>query len=221
LGRPWSSFRGDRVKAILFEPDPEEAEKLRKSGLQVVETALGEMDGEATLHITRQPGSSSLYKPSEDFRRKYPKPELLEVVKELIVSLRSLDSLSEKDGLDTIEFIKLDVQGAELDILKGATSLLNSGLLLGIEAEVEFQRMYVDQPLFADVFEYVTKNFGYELFDLDQVHWRRTETRRNKLDGIVCCLYIAMDRLKVEMDRQVNDARGIPKTNCCLTRFNP
>ena len=53
------------------------------------------------------------------------------------------------EAIDEIAFLKLDTQGSELDILRGAGTALDR--CLGIEIEVEFVPIYVGQPLFADV----------------------------------------------------------------------
>ena len=50
----------------------------------------------------------------------------------------TLDDLVFKHGLETPNFIKIDVDGFELDILKGAHKLLSSPLLIGIIIEFEF-----------------------------------------------------------------------------------
>jgi hypothetical protein len=57
-----------------------------------------------------------------------------------------LDDLPETAGAD---FLKLDVQGAELLVLEGAVARLAD--ILVVHVEVEFLPLYKNQPLFADI----------------------------------------------------------------------
>ena len=62
----------------------------------------------------------------------------------------------------TSDFIKIDVQGSELDVLKGATKTLKNSL--GLCVEVEFLPVYLDQPLFGDVCKLLAEQ-GFEFID--------------------------------------------------------
>ena len=59
----------------------------------------------------------------------------------------SLDRFVRDNALGSIDFLKMDLQGAELDILRGATRTLSS--IVVVHTEVNFVQMYRDQPLFA------------------------------------------------------------------------
>jgi len=68
-----------------------------------------------------------------------------------------------------LDFIKLDTQGSELDILKGSDKILRSPLI-GLEIEMEFISLYKDQPLFGDVVNFLgSKNFQF----IDFIHLQR------------------------------------------------
>jgi hypothetical protein len=62
------------------------------------------------------------------------------------VKTTRLDDVPE---IERIDFLKMDVQGAELDVIRGAERLLDSTSV--IQLEVEFVPMYKDQPLFGDL----------------------------------------------------------------------
>ena len=74
-------------------------------------------------------------------------------------------------GIEAADFLKLDTQGSELDILHGADRILRTHVL-GVQVEVEFAPMYIGQPLFADVDTFL-RGFGFVLFDLSRYRVRR------------------------------------------------
>jgi hypothetical protein len=71
------------------------------------------------------------------------------------ITTTSLDSFTRQNGVDEIDFIKIDVQGAELDVFRGATKALDG--VVFVVSEVEFIPLYIDQPLFGDVCKYLTE----------------------------------------------------------------
>lgn len=72
--------------------------------------------------------------------------EWLEVIERIRLKTVELDAVDDIRGAD---FLKLDIQGAELAVLTCATRLLST--LLVVECEVNFVRQYVDQPLFSEI----------------------------------------------------------------------
>lgn len=137
------------VKLIGFEPNDAECEKLRLhhgEPHQFFPYFIG--DGRpATFHETNWFATGSLYKPNkpllEIFQNLY---ELVTPVSEHSIATKALDDIPE---IDSVDYLKIDVQGAELAVFKGAEKLLDTTLV--IQTEVEFLELYENQPLFADV----------------------------------------------------------------------
>jgi hypothetical protein len=71
--------------------------------------------------------------------------------------------LDDVPEISDCDFLKLDVQGGELDVLDGAPRLL-AGVAV-VHCEVEFAPVYKNQPLFADV-DARLRAAGFELIDL-------------------------------------------------------
>jgi hypothetical protein len=69
------------------------------------------------------------------------------------------------------EALKLDVQGLELAVLRGAGAALDRVLL--VESEVEFNLLYERQPLFGEIDEFLRQR-GFFLLGLRRTFWRRT-----------------------------------------------
>ena len=81
-----------------------------------------------------------------------------------------LDSLVEQRGWPLPDFIKLDTQGSELDILRGAPLCLDH--VRGLQIECNLQQYNEGAPLFADVLEFMNLN-GFRLYDLAQFHFNQ------------------------------------------------
>ena len=175
----WNKFTSS-YKGILFEPDPEEHELLKaKCGknLMVLNSALSDSAGELDLHLCQKPGVSSVYWPNIDFLSKFPEGERFDVIKSIKVQADTLNNQLKKNNIFDIDFMKIDVQGHELSILKGSVDYLED--LVGLEVEAEFVPMYKSQPLFNEVDSFIRKH-GFELFDLKRYYWKRKESRNTR-----------------------------------------
>lgn len=141
------------VEIVGFEPVEAELAKLRAAhpkGRTYLPYAIGD-GGRHTFHETNFPMTSSLFEPNIELIGKFQAlGELMQVVSRTEVDTKRLDDIPEVVGTD---YLKLDVQGAELMILKGGEKLLEEVVL--IHAEVEFAELYKGQPLFADIDTYL------------------------------------------------------------------
>jgi FkbM family methyltransferase len=130
-----------------------------------VPVGLSDYTGEATLYVTKAPMCTSLYPPNEPLLERFSGlPELMNLDFEIEVETTTLDVFCQTEGVEEIDFLKIDVQGADLKVLQGATQLLSKSVF-AIQIEVEFTHLYKDQPLFADVDSFARQQ-GFTLFDL-------------------------------------------------------
>jgi FkbM family methyltransferase len=145
--------RGAVVEA--FEPQPEcvavlqaYASRRRLRNVRVHPVALSSASGIGALHVPRGSASS----PSASLRAAHDTDVALEV------ALAPLDSFEFSD----LRFLKIDVEGAELDVLRGATETLRRSRPLLF---VEIEQRHHGEPI-ADVFGEIS-SFGYEGTFLD------------------------------------------------------
>jgi FkbM family methyltransferase len=131
--------------------------------------ALSNTEGKATLYVTKYPGCSSLYPPSEEYIKRFSgDSELLELKSTVDLFTTTLDNFCKAEGIKEIDFLHLDLQGGELNVLQGADGILNNSVL-GLVTEVEFTEIYAGQPLFSDVDIYL-RNQGLTLFDFGSMN---------------------------------------------------
>lgn len=168
-------------RTIGFEPDLAECARLRqhaKSGYEYFPIALGRKMETRHLYVTGNPACTSLLKPNGEFMDSFLDcAQQLEVLHTLEVETESLDRFLPTKGLTYVDFIDLDTQGAELEILQGAESFLSNSVL-GLSIEVEFSSIYVEQPLFSQVDAFL-RQFDFMLFDLLRYRYRRQNYPRD------------------------------------------
>ena len=159
---------------IAMEPDPAEARRLearyRELGLRsstVLPEAAGPAGGEFALHVTRDPGRSSLLEPNQEVIGRYSEAREYQVTGTLPVKTSALGPLLDARGLGSVDLLKLDVQGFELEVLR-TLGHSHWERLLFLQIEVEFVELYRGQPLFRDIDRYVAEQ-GFELFHLNRV----------------------------------------------------
>ncbi len=134
---------------IGFEPDAKALAALnRQKGSHETYLSYAIGDGKPhTLHVCEAPGMSSLLPPNRALLAHYHGfAEWSVVHRTLPVETVRLDDVRE---IDDVDFLKIDIQGAELMALRhGARQLARCGV---VQAEVEFLPMYEGQPLFSEL----------------------------------------------------------------------
>jgi FkbM family methyltransferase len=175
----WGVY-GSQLELYAFEPDEEECQRtmaaVRNGPGDIHFTcsplAIGRESGKATLNLARYPDSSSLLPTNDALVRRFAMSEYLEQVGTTTVETTDIESFMREHVMNYVDFMKLDVEGAELDVLRGAGERLR-GALLGLDVEVWFQEDHVGRPLFDEVDGYL-RDLGFALFDLRQLsRWRR------------------------------------------------
>ena len=148
---------------ISFEPLADIADQLEDNlkdvqGHRVFRTALGSYDGETEFHRNSYSQSSSV------LPMLHEQGSLLEgtkEVEELRVPIGRFDTILKDLPIRSPALLKLDLQGNELEALKGAPETLEkcSHLLI----ETVFDQEYINEPLFEEIWTFLReKNFHFE-----------------------------------------------------------
>jgi FkbM family methyltransferase len=164
-----------KVSLYGFDPDTAECERLRPlyegQDVMLVPLALADKPGERTLFLTENLACSSLYQPNPDLTAAMPELACASQTGTTTISVTTLDEWALTNGVARIDFLKLDIQGAELDVLIGGEASLSR--VRALEVEVEFNPIYMNQPLFGDVDRYLRAR-GFELWKLSSLaHYSR------------------------------------------------
>jgi len=181
--RDWVGYSG---RVISFEPVPALAGELELRAASdplwtVCSFALGSREETLPLRIAEHSGWSSLLEKA--------KAQVTEVadsvnVKEIVpVPVRRLDRVLSRvlpDYTNTNIYLKIDTQGFDLEVLKGAGTMLAS--IAALQTELEFLPIYANAPSFISVLEYLQAN-QYSLTGAFPV-WRDRSLRVGEMDAV-------------------------------------
>jgi len=135
-----------------FEPLQEPATRFRETlgeEVKLFVTAIGPSDGEATIYVSRRIDSSSLL-PITKQREIFPGTEFKE---ERIVPIGPLRKYLSPEQIKRPAILKIDVQGYELEVLKGCDPLLMFFRFIYLESS--FIELYRGQALVGEIILYL------------------------------------------------------------------
>lgn len=139
---PHVGFRG---RIVSFEPAAAQYASLSGTALgddlwRCYNLALGPDNGTANLHIARDSEATSILHPTGEHLRSFPDATKTAIER---VPMRSLTSLWDElqIGAGARVYLKIDVEGFELGVLRGAEAILDRIAL--IELELSIAEMYV------------------------------------------------------------------------------
>lgn len=161
------------VHCTCFEPDPDayntlwnnQTEKKIFSGYKIINKALGiKASDSVPIYLTVSRVNSSLLRPRSMLVKRYD-VNGFKLEKEVNVPTVTLDMIvcsCENINSRLGEFIKLDCQGAEYDILEGSQKTLE-GQCIAIWCEVELFKMYERQKVFSEIDLFLNEK-GFRLY---------------------------------------------------------
>jgi FkbM family methyltransferase len=166
-----------RVNAVAFEPERQAYEKLRAQGagdwksFAVHPVAISDRIGPATLYVPAEPTGASLLKRHIDVGKRYGCEHLFEPVSEITVETTTLEQARLDFAIPAPDFIKLDIEGLELRVIKSAVRLFDS--VSAIKTESSFIEMGADGSRAHDLIA-TMEGLGFELMEIVQIHdWRK------------------------------------------------
>jgi FkbM family methyltransferase len=170
VGTDTVEFRDLFPKAIIhsFEPLPSNFRRLvnRTKGRDIHchQLALGTINGKSKFFVSSREGSgsSSLRRPTGHLKI-WPKIKFKE---EIEVDVRRLEDWLLENSIEKVDFLWMDSQSTELEILKNSGNILQS--VRAIHLEVSLIELYENSPLYSEVKQYLEENGFFvsaEFFD--------------------------------------------------------
>ena len=120
----------------------------------------------------------------------------------------------EERGLEneTLDLIKIDVQGAEIDVLKGAVQALSNGPFVLLETQIlEYNK---GAPMLTDVIVYMA-SIGYQPCDMFEMHYLPNTQMLNQVD----ILFAPKDHPVFELPAHAESAIAPPEQTAVLGKL--
>lgn len=145
------------LKVYSFEPSQSTFDQLKKNiqhnKVSLVNCGFGDDEKEVTLYSSKEKSAmASIYNRKLDhFGLKMEDKE--------VISISTIDIFCLKNSIKHIDFLKIDVEGGELDTLKGAEEMIKSGAVDIIQ--FEFGGCNIDSKTFVQDFYYFLEGFDF------------------------------------------------------------
>jgi FkbM family methyltransferase len=151
-----------------FEPGQEAFAALASAGdlakVRKFKIALSDQDGEATLNLFSGSELNSLLPRGNRAELHIDPASFAPTGTEAVETVR-LDTFCAQNQVPELGILKIDTQGFEMHVLRGAERMLKEGRVHVIQLEINFSPLYSGQPQFSEIFDCLTK-FDYGLIAL-------------------------------------------------------
>jgi FkbM family methyltransferase len=174
------------AKIFAFEPFSDAFEQLEqrvRGDSQIVHCkfALGNVRARKELRVNVGSPTNSLLETAESAATFWGKG-LLETNSLVQVEVETVDDFCRQEGISNIDVLKIDTQGTENEVLKGASEMLSQKRIRLIYTEMIVVPTYKGQSRPHELMSHL-EGFGYALAGLYDL-WRRTDGRLLQMDAI-------------------------------------
>lgn len=156
------------AKIYAFEPTPDSFKQLQtmhcdNKNINCFQLALSDSEGENDFYVSDSFDNNSLFQPNVELYSslQHKVNDSLKKSKKIKVQTTTLESWYNKNiPNETIDIIKIDTQGAEYKVLKGAEKFLSEKVKL-ISFEVQYINFYHNMEPFYEIFKLLYDNGFY------------------------------------------------------------
>jgi FkbM family methyltransferase len=160
-----------------FEPSPASFAHLEAAygpvtRVHLENVALGDTGGFAECHLAGHSVNDSLLEPRWDFAMDVPVDHTTrDGGSRVPVKLTTLDKYCSERAIESIQFLKIDAQGYDLRVLRGASSMLTAQRVDAVAVELTLVPMYKDQGHYIEILSFLD-SFGYRLMGFYEQTYR-------------------------------------------------
>ena len=201
LNKPFSYIDEKYLNIIGFEPDFDEYKKLKKTykNRKYFNYAIDRKIKRSKFFLLKDEPASSLYKPNNNIGYKFEKQHFEKRSIKKIINLNTNKLDNYKDEIKKIDFLKIDTQGSEFDILEGANNILKNQIPI-ILTETWSEDIYQKAKKFYDIARFLD-NYGFRAIKIDDAaNWRyRSDLKFSDFDEPVRVGYEILFIKKTEL----------------------
>lgn len=169
------------VNYIGFEPDSAECTRLNELAAgaprfreeEYHPVALGGRSGRQKLNLTRQPGCSSFLEADIELARFYNRSRWFEIDQSFELPTIQFSEFLQTTGRPNPDFIKIDVEGMELEIIEGLGESIKD--VLGMRVEVNYLAHRYEQTRFGELVSFM-ESHGFRVYRFLENHAWRTDS---------------------------------------------
>ena len=155
------------LRVFLFEPNLRLATKLfgMLPNFFVVPLAVAEKDGSSDLNINSNPDASSLLPLDDQGVRRWIGAQDLRTVEKVTVGTIRLDTFLDLAGIQSVDYLKIDAQGMDLDVVRCAGNRLKDIHRICLECDVTAHPLYRGASTKSETIEFLESQ-GFALVDV-------------------------------------------------------
>ncbi len=164
---------------MCFDPDSRSFTPKEKN-ISISPFGLFSSNTKKILYLTKWQEASSVYPPNKKFLDNFLSSDDHITIKKEEIHLKTLDEVALKKKFD---FLKVDAEGADLEVIKGGKDSLSE--CLAIKIEIQFKERNIGSPLFGQINSYL--NSHYYLSSIKPFLWLKTKDHYlNSHPELVC-----------------------------------
>lgn len=162
------------AQIYAFEPIKESFIQLEKrmnkdSKFDAFNFGLSDLNGKIAFSLNDAVDSSSILKMTETHKIEFPQTRNETNIEIETYRLDSIKSINLEEPI----YIKMDVQGAELLVLKGAGRILDK--VHAVQLEVNFEEFYEKQAMFNSIFEFMYSQNFKRFFQIELIESEKSK----------------------------------------------
>jgi len=128
----------------------------------VLPIAIAERNGSAELHLNAYEASSSLLRADEAGVKSWVTEQEFKVIGSVVVPTMRLDTFMDEAGLESVDYLKVDAQGLDLEVVRSAGDRISDIAKIQLEATTVSYRQYEGAPGKSEIVDFMESK-GFRL----------------------------------------------------------